>query len=560
MRMRNTLIFAAVVLLAAPLALAQFNDGYGNRTLFTEPSGQTRGVPAGTVNDPGSQLLFLLDTGLDAEGLYKNDDNYTSWSVSDYDADNDSSNFQNFVSITNTNPTDSVTVHFRFINSACTDVLDFLVVLSCNDTMLIDPFDYEIPGTTINTKDRFFGSSDDDPIGGIPASVYNDGRFLLFVTASGNRQLGVGDDDNYADWLFPYELSADVDKEGDCDAVDVDTIGDSPSIVENNLHILNASAISFDYLTGFYSTAIPTAFLGGDLPAGANDLAYGVRAWVRPSVDLAGNTHSPDLNWDGDALQAPKGVILAGSEDIPWTSEYNCAVGPCGSNEFYLKSEIQSGIINVASSRDYTEVEGGALSWTLYPIQGEVQGALPSEQFVTFASLIDDYDGSNNIKTLFAPDNSYGMDPATTEFQVLVYNNEEELLELPPPDVPVSPPPPFEPLSLVINVECISTYSLFENQSGSTKFGNFSVADLFSLGGSTVQDFLAAPVVGSDELGPGWVRFDRIETRADQTETADGQNSYFVGGQSIVRFEGFGVSWWLPVSATTVLPEIVPIN
>ena len=63
MRMRNTLIFAAVVLLAAPLALAQFNDGYGNRTIFNE--NQTRNVPAGTVNDPGSQLLYLLDT----EGL-----------------------------------------------------------------------------------------------------------------------------------------------------------------------------------------------------------------------------------------------------------------------------------------------------------------------------------------------------------------------------------------------------------------------------------------------------------------------------------------------------------
>jgi hypothetical protein len=272
-----------------------------------------------------------------------------------------------------------------------------------------------------------------------------------------------------------------------------------------------------------------------------------------------------DDDLDGDEQVAPKGVVLAGWEPIPITEDYDIA----GANErkqginyntpgsddaewrtngYYLRSEIQGGVLI-----DFDSVNGGALSWTLYPIEGMVSGALPSQQFVNFASLIDDYDGSNNIKTLFAPDNSYGMDPATTEFQVLVFNNEEELAELPPPDVPVSPPPPFEPLSLVINVECISAYSLFEDQSGSIKFGDFSVEDLYDLGGSTIQDFLAEPV--GDELGPGWVRFDRIDTRPDQTETSDEYNSFFVGGQSVVRFQGFGISWWLPVSANDIEPE-----
>ena len=137
---RFLLILAVVALLSVPLAVAQ--DGYGDKI----PEVQTRNLPAGVVNDPGSELIFLLDTGLNAESLYKcdpaedDDCNYTSWSVSDYDAANDGALFQNFLSITNTNPTDSVTVHFRFINRDCSDVLDFLVVLSCNDTMLIDPF------------------------------------------------------------------------------------------------------------------------------------------------------------------------------------------------------------------------------------------------------------------------------------------------------------------------------------------------------------------------------------------------------------------------------------
>ncbi|MGW8179464.1 MAG: hypothetical protein ACWGQW_12000, partial [bacterium] len=207
-------ILAAVILLTVPLAVAQ--DGYGDK-VFND---QTRNVPAGSVNDPGSELIFLLDSGLNAEAMYGDSEDYTSNSVSDFDSGNDSALFQNFISITNSNPTDSVTVHFRFINRDCSDILDFLVVLSCNDTMLIDPFNYDIPGTSLNTADRFFGSADNEPIGGIPASLFADGRFLLFVTAAGDP----ADADNFADNLFPYELRADVgqdsDQEGHCTAVD----------------------------------------------------------------------------------------------------------------------------------------------------------------------------------------------------------------------------------------------------------------------------------------------------------------------------------------------------
>jgi hypothetical protein len=200
-------------------------------------------------------------------------------------------------------------------------------------------------------------------------------------------------------------------------------------------------------------------------------------------------------------------------------------------------------------------VLGGALSWTLYPIAGVVDGALPSEQFLYLASLVDDYNGSNNIKrssTVPFNDNSYGMDAADSLYDVLVFNNDEELLELPLPDVPVSPPPPFTPISLVINVRCIDTW----DGTLTSNFGTFSIADLFTLGGgSDVADFLATPVDVNDELGPGWLRLDRVRT--DLVENYDGVDpTYFTAGQSVVRFEGFAISWWLPASATNRL--IVP--
>jgi hypothetical protein len=536
-------LFAAVILLTVPLVVAQ--NGFGDKVF----NPQTRNVPAGSVNDPGSELIFLLDSGLNAEARYSDSEDYSSQSVSDFDAENDSALFQNFISITNSNPTDSVTVHFRFINRDCSDILDFLVVLSCNDTMLIDPFDFDIPGTSLNTADRFFGSFDDEPIGGIPASLYSDGRFLLFVTAAGDPV----DGDDFADNLFPYELRADVgqnsDGDGDCTAVDYGTVGAAPGgIDDDNLHILNASAIAFNYLTGFYSIAIPTNLIGGDLPAGANDLAYGVRAWARPAVEITGTDPDPDFV-NGDGILPPKGVVLSGSEDINVDEDQ---AGVNVNNAYYLRSEIQGGINEpVSSLLSYeTRVIDGALGWTLYPVQGLVQGVRASEQYIQFASLVDDYDGTNNTKAGVAEDWSYGMDAARTQFQVVVFNNDEVFLELAPPDVPVSPPPPFDPFSLVIHVDCITAYSGSTHTSSNAdalRLGTFSVQDLFDVGGPDVENFLEEPV--GDELGPGWLRFDRLQTFALEDEVADNLNTYTVIGQSVVRFEGFGVSWWLPVSA-----------
>ncbi len=93
---------------------------YGNEETFVTP-GDAREAMGALVNEPGSQLVYLLDTGINAEELYGTDANYTSSSVRQYGHETPVN--QNFISITNTNPEQAVTVHFRYFNSDCVDFL-----------------------------------------------------------------------------------------------------------------------------------------------------------------------------------------------------------------------------------------------------------------------------------------------------------------------------------------------------------------------------------------------------------------------------------------------------
>ena len=53
---------------------------YGNEETFVTP-GDAREAAGALVNEPGSQLVYLLDTGINAEELYGTDVSYTSNSV-----------------------------------------------------------------------------------------------------------------------------------------------------------------------------------------------------------------------------------------------------------------------------------------------------------------------------------------------------------------------------------------------------------------------------------------------------------------------------------------------
>ncbi|HUV12068.1 MAG TPA: hypothetical protein VMY18_00425, partial [Acidobacteriota bacterium] len=354
MNKKLLVILSALVLFCLPQlmgqAMAPPDDGYNQ---FAKEI-QTKSTPAGTVVEPGSQLLFLLDTGVDAN-IWDDpdpevDDHFASWSVLELSGGNVSGpTTPNFIAITNTNPTDAVTVHFRYFNTDCDDILDFLLVLTCNDTFFVDPFNFAIPGASKNTSQRFFGPSSGNPLGlgicdgttlpcwdpalpGITGLVYGDGRFLLQVTASGDP---IDNADPVADWLFPKEITGDL---SDCTGVAAGSIGATAGLNDDNLHILNASAISFNFLNGFMVRAIPTA---------TGNASYGVQAFTRPAVDVSQDnaTSLYTGNADGDAVQAGKRYVLSGSEIIN-PSHFPLDESTPLITDYYLRSETHGGDIN----------------------------------------------------------------------------------------------------------------------------------------------------------------------------------------------------------------------
>ena len=164
------------------------------------PSASSRNIPAGTVVDPGSQLLYIVDTGINISAAVENG----QFTEADVAAKNVNGLLgitgaggevqTNFISITNTHPTKAVTIHFRYFNDECEDVLDFLVILTCNDTLLFNPFDFEIPaaslgGSPINTKSRIFGPDLSDAFPAIKGDKFACGRFLIFATAAATVRL-----------------------------------------------------------------------------------------------------------------------------------------------------------------------------------------------------------------------------------------------------------------------------------------------------------------------------------------------------------------------------------
>ena len=164
------------------------------------PSASSRNIPAGTVVDPGSQLLYIVDTGINISAAVE----AGQFTEADVAAQNVNGLLgitgaagevqTNFISITNTHPTKAVTIHFRYFNDECEDVLDFLVILTCNDTLLFNPFDFEIPaaslgGNQINTKSRIFGPDLSDAFPAIKGDKFACGRFLIFATAAATVRL-----------------------------------------------------------------------------------------------------------------------------------------------------------------------------------------------------------------------------------------------------------------------------------------------------------------------------------------------------------------------------------
>jgi hypothetical protein len=639
-------VAAVLLFLSLSFGLAQTgwnDDGYNSYSPFDQM--QTKDVPAGFINEPGSQLIYLLDTGINAEEMYGDDVDFTSNSVLQYGEA--SPVHQNFISLTNTNPSHAVTVHFRYFNSDCVDFFDFLVVLTCNDTMMVDPFDFVVPGTdNVNVKDRFFGypnkaDGNGQSFDAIPASTFADGRFLLFVTASADLKIGYEPywmeyvfgsgsillpDQDYEDLdLIPYEFinyreeelnvhcSAWVDGGGGDAGEELfgtfDAYGDTAGFSDDNLHILNASAVSFNYLVGFQTIAKVT-----DLGAQA---AYMVQAAARPAV-IGGEPEREYSMTGGPSgvhdVAAPLHIMLSGGEFIYAASAqgggtyssatmYDNMGRPQGAIFAMFRQEAHAGdqldrgetidgVGGVLAGNNWVISEGGALGWEIFP-----SAAMPAEkQIVNFFSFMDNYNGLSNLAQGATPsqwdDVSYNIQPVVTIYTVEPYNNSEDLwIPGDPDDQPiVSPVTPESPLTSAIAVKCINTYQIDPDSNLNDvvlgqKFGEFTLQDLYDINSVlgtdnlTLEGFMGV-LAGSaneltNEIGPGWMRFSRWFTSRKWTTTVlqptyvhsywqgwdEGANepyftpeicgpSIFTAGQANYVFENFGAGKWLSTVAS----------
>lgn len=562
---------------------------------------QTRNIPAGTVVDPGSQLIYITDTGINlrkefggelaglvpggtqaqinaakAQSIRQNPKYGVGQADSLFLADGalDSTKiFTNFVSITNTHPTQAVTVHFRYFNDECIDVLDFLVLLTCNDTLIFDPFNFIVPGTNFNTRSRFFGPATLLPV--LPQGQFGSGRFVIFAVASGTST----DADDDAEFRFRKEDDGIIDEDHHCENLRTNEFfGTVPSLSGNNLHIFNASAVAFNFLIGHFTAAIPKGFIPGEDDRD-QFLAYGVNAWTRPAVDLTeddadGNTSRGWGDGDGPPLAGANNFrILTGTEAVQNSSQ----TGTIATNFLYLRSDVHGGDNRTVLAPDWgvnSRSFYGALGWT--SIHGFRDIAThpedPENQLVHLFSAVDDYNGSRHAgdaPVLGFRDRSYNLNGARTVYVLQIYDNNEVLFEPPPGEfVDISPPPPQpEPVTLKITVDCLRVWiAVVDTASagaiaGAAAFSvdDLQVSDMFNLAPS-VQTHLTKPLNPLSDASQGWVRFVRDNTnsgtRAHQLPVVQDNAvfaSYVTIGLTVLKFEGFGAAWWLAASAADPL-------
>ncbi len=623
---KNFLIVLVLAALLPAFAVAQV-DIRGPYAAWTGEY-QTRNIPAGTVADPGSHLTFIVDTGVNARNLDNDpattDDNFPDLDVVEeaalhpldegsliqpfLDANGDGeldpgAIYQNYIAVTNTHPTQAVTIHFRYFNDNCEDVLDFLVVVTCNDTLLFDPFDFIIPFTNgENSKWRVIGPAIEGKIlQPILVHQWGSGRFVITASASATTI----DLDSEPEILFPKEF-AGLDDEcniqatgttlggtlADVLAGSVRNVGLNGGIRPDNLHVFNASQMSFNYLIGHITTAVMNA-------PGLDQISWAVPAWARPAVDRAFDSNFTPLTneSDGDAPHAETGRLLWGTEDGVDSDVQDAGEQGLFTNALYLRNEVHGGDIH---GPDPFGANGG---YSLYGALGTTPFHItdPEDQLFHFLSVADDYNGSNNQDVGFGvliKDQSANISPAATTYALEIFDNNENMLGLTPGTViPVSPPNIPAVGILKITCICLRTYFDFFNQqtnkvefNGSRSMDDTSIGDLdFFTGGNVlvaVGDFdglldatspfdidSAAPRPSQD-LSGGWIRFVRDNTDIveivpvdagtavdnasatgpgtstfDDLQLADNSDafgpSFLTIGEYVLKYQGFGAALYL---------------
>jgi hypothetical protein len=333
----KSLVILAAVLLLPVVALAQGPSDPKTGYLGWADDVQSRNLPAGTVQDPGSHLTYIIDTGLNARKIANKADlsGVTGANLSlladgsllkslvdadDNDVVDAGALFQTFISISNVHPTQAVTVHFRYYSDNCEDILDFLVVLTCNDTLIFDPLNFVIPFTQgENSRSRLIGPAS-SVLTPIDTITWGSGRFVITAAASATTI----NFDDIPEILFPNEWKG---YDGDCNIDDdgvlglsnplgsidylnsviaagtgdteddegLRNVGTEGGFSPNNLHVFNASQICFNYLLGAITTAIPGS-------PSLDQISWGVNAWARPVIDRTwdfGDSNTNDEAFSG---------------------------------------------------------------------------------------------------------------------------------------------------------------------------------------------------------------------------------------------------------------------
>jgi hypothetical protein len=196
----------------------------------------------GTFSSGGSQIMYLVDSGIDmtVRGFTRAD--LESKTVYELTGISKSAKSQKVV-LRNTNREKAVTLKCTFINNQGQEFLNFLIVLKCGQTLIMDPFDFEIPARGgLRTSEIIFGTQ--DPFGTSDhwsAAGFGSGKFLFSAAAVG-APLSGGDT---AYFLYPNEIAPI----GECGVTPAIPTGAAPGVSSQNLHICNAFPMAFDFLT-----------------------------------------------------------------------------------------------------------------------------------------------------------------------------------------------------------------------------------------------------------------------------------------------------------------------
>ena len=188
--------------------------------------------------------MYLIDSGIDLTTGAYSEEELRNKTVFELTGISKAARSENVV-LRNTNGEKAVTLKCSYINDQGEEFFSFLLVLTCGQTLVIDPFDFEIPGYDQRTSEVIFGTKVDAPSASArrwTAAGFGSGRFLFAATAVGMSRIG-GDT---ADILYP-SLLAQI---GQCGIDPLNTGSGSLTspFAPGDLHVCNALPMAFDYL------------------------------------------------------------------------------------------------------------------------------------------------------------------------------------------------------------------------------------------------------------------------------------------------------------------------